>query len=122
MLKLIDGFKDSVIAIEAQGEITRKDYEEVLIPRAKKALTKYNKVDCFMYITEGSSYSLSAMATDAVFGFSHLTSWRRIAVVTNVEWMQKSFGFIMSIMPFNAKLFSEDEFADAKAWLEEADE
>ncbi|OBQ54805.1 SpoIIAA family protein [Halodesulfovibrio spirochaetisodalis] len=118
MLKLLEGFGDETIAIETHGEITRSDYEEVLIPRAKEILETYEKVKCFMHITEGSTYSMGAVATDTVFGLRHLFAWERIALVTDVEWVHKAAGFFLPLMPFEAKLFSEKEYEYAKTWLE----
>ncbi|WP_430734759.1 STAS/SEC14 domain-containing protein [Halodesulfovibrio aestuarii] len=118
MLKLLEGFDDTTLAVEAQGEITRQDYEDVIIPRVKEILKTYEKVNCFMHFTEGTEYSTGAMATDAVFGIRHLFSWNRIAIVTDIHWIHKAAGYLLPMMPFEAKLFVEDEYELAKKWLE----
>ncbi len=118
MLKLLEGFDEATIAVEATGEITHKDYEEVIIPRVKEILKTYDKVSCFMHFTEGTKYSAGAMATDAVFGIRHLFSWHRVAIVTDIPWVHKSAGYILPIMPFEAKVFVADEYEFAKTWLE----
>lgn len=118
MLKLLEGFDEATLAVESQGEITRKDYEEVIIPRTKEILKTYDKVNCFMHFTEGTEYSAGAMATDAMFGFRHLFSWHKIAIVTDLNWIHKGARYLLPLMPFDAKLFVEGEYELAKKWLE----
>lgn len=117
MLKLLEGFDDATVAIESEGEVTHKDYEEVLIPRVKEILETHKKVKCFIHFTEGSTYSVGAMATDAMFGFRHLLSWDKVAIVSDIEWIHKAMRFILPIMPFKIKLFAEQEYDEAKTWL-----
>ncbi|SIN89516.1 SpoIIAA family protein [Halodesulfovibrio marinisediminis] len=118
MLKLLEGFDDSTLAVESEGEITHKDYQEVIIPRVKEILKTHDKVNCFMHFTEGTEYSAGAVATDALFGVRHLFSWNKIAIVTDLTWMHKGARYILPLMPFEAKMFVEGEYEFAKKWLE----
>ena len=118
MLELLEGFDDATIALKTSGEVTRQDYEEILIPRVKEILQTNDNVKCFMYFTEGTTYSAGAMATDTVFGIRHLFSWQRIALVTDVEWMHKAAGFFMGLLPCEGKVFSEEKYDEAKTWIE----
>ena len=44
MIELLKGFPDNVVAVSCRGEVTRKDYDTVLIPAAEKALESNEKV------------------------------------------------------------------------------
>lgn len=118
MLKLLEGFDDATLAVESEGRITHKDYEEVIIPRVKEILQTHDKVNCFMHFTEGTEYSAGAMATDAVFGLRHLFSWNKVAIVTDLSWVHKAAGYFLPLMPFKAKVFVDEEYELAKSWLE----
>lgn len=118
MLELLDGFDAATVAVKTNGEVTRHDYEEVIIPHVKEILKTYDKVKFFMHMTEGTTYSAGAIATDTVFGLSHLFSWQRIAIVTDVDWMYKGAGFFMGLLPCEGKVYHEDKFDEAKAWID----
>ena len=40
MLKLLEGFRETVIAVIASKRITRRDYEDILIPKIEEAFHK----------------------------------------------------------------------------------
>ena len=57
------------------------------------------------------------MWDDAKVGLKHLTHFEKIAVVTDDKWivrMVKAFGFMM---PGEVSLFSNEQLAEAKAWI-----
>lgn len=118
MLEILEGFEPSTIALRASGEVTREDYHDILIPRVKEILEEYDKVNCMMLITDGTTYTAGALATDAAFGLSHMFSWHRIAIVSDIQWVHKAAGYFLPLMPFEIKLFSESDYDAAKAWLE----
>ena len=105
-------------ALHASGDITREDYTSVLIPAAEKAMAKNEKVRVLMEIADDAEPTVGAMFEDAVFGTSHLTSWDRIAIVTDVEFITKAVRFMSALMPFQTKLFTIGERDAAKAWVE----
>lgn len=118
MLELLEGFDDATIAVKASGEVTRHDYEAVIIPRVKEILNTHDKVKCFMHVAEGTTYSVGAMATDTVFGIRHLFAWHRIALVTDVEWMHKAAGFFMGLLPCEGRVFPEGQYDEARLWID----
>ncbi|MCG8532945.1 MAG: STAS/SEC14 domain-containing protein [Desulfovibrionales bacterium] len=119
MLELLDGFDETTIALRGSGEITREDYQTVLIPRAKKLLETYEKVNCFMHITEGATYTMGALAADATFGLGHIFSWNKVAIVSDIHWIHRAAGYILPLMPFHVRLYAESDYDDAKQWLME---
>jgi len=44
MIEIIEGLPDNVVGILAKGEVTRKDYLEVVIPAIDKALKRNAKL------------------------------------------------------------------------------
>lgn len=44
MIEIIEGFPENVVAILAKGQVTRKDYLEVVIPAIDKALKRNAKL------------------------------------------------------------------------------
>ncbi len=44
MIELLKGFPSNVVAIACHGNVSRQDYDDVLIPAVEKALQSHDKV------------------------------------------------------------------------------
>ena len=93
MIEIIEGFPDNVVGILAKGEVTRKDYLEVVIPAIDKALKRNAKLR--LYYDLGSQFTgidFGAEWEDFKLGIEHLSRWERAAVVTDVAWIRHLVG------------------------------
>ena len=118
IIKILEGFPESVVALIAEGQVTRKDYEEVLIPRVNEALARYGKVR--LYYELGRSFSgidAEAAWEDLKIGLEHLSRWERIAVVTDVRWIRLTLNAFRFMMPGRLRVFDADHAADARSWI-----
>ena len=120
MLERIQGLPENVLGFEAKGEVTGADYESVLIPAVEELLTRQKRIRFLYHLGhEFTGFDAKAMWDDAKVGLQHLTAWERVAVVTDVGWLQmavKGFGFVM---PGQVRVFSNIEFEAARRWLSE---
>ena len=120
MLERMQGLPDDILGFEAKGEITGDDYESVLIPAVEKMTAQYKKVRFLYYLGDDFlGFTAKAMWDDAKVGLQHLTSWERIAVVTDVDWIRtaiKAFGFVM---PGHVRVFGNNGLMEARQWLSE---
>ena len=118
MVEPIPGIADNVLAFSAKGKVTSHDYETVIIPAVEKILAEHDKIRLLYHIgPDFEGFEAGAMWDDARVGLRHLTSWERIAMVTDVEWlraMMKAFGFVM---PGMVKVFNNDDLEDAIEWI-----
>ncbi|MEG6508356.1 STAS/SEC14 domain-containing protein [Methyloligella sp. 2.7D] len=118
MIELLEGFPDDVVAIAFTGEITRKDYEMVLIPAVEKALKTHDKISIYYEIrTDFAGVDPTAAWEDFKLGMEHLSRWRRIAVVTDVEWIANSVRFFAIMMPAEMKAFPLADAPQAREWI-----
>lgn len=118
MIEAIQGLGEGVLGFEAKGEVTAADYEQVLVPAVDAALEGNDKLS-LLYVLgdEFSGYDAGAMWQDTKLGATHLTSWERIALVTDHETyghMARAFGFLI---PAHVRVFATAELDDAKAWV-----
>ena len=44
MIEILEGFPDTVVAFAGRGRLTKKDYDEILLPKVKHALARGGKV------------------------------------------------------------------------------
>ncbi len=116
MLTALNGLPDNVIGFEATGEIHADDYKSVLIPAVESRLDAGQDIRIVLVFPRFDGYSGGAAWEDLKMGIGHLTHWKRIALVTDVEWMihlTKLFGWMT---PGELKHFPAADRDAAIAW------
>lgn len=118
MIKLLEGFPRSTVALECSGHVTRADYARVLIPRVNEVLAREGKVRVYYEI--GSSFSgmdAGAVWEDFKAGMEHLSRWERVAVVTDVPWIRSTLQAFRLFLPGKLRLFGTAEAGEARDWI-----
>ena len=120
MIELIQNVPDNVVAFKFIGKVTGDDYENVLIPAMEATLKKYDKVRALGQLgPEFTGFETAAMWDDAKVGLKHYTSWQKIALVTDIDWVIRSVKIFGFLVPGEVKLFGNDQLAEALAWIKE---
>lgn len=118
MITLMENLPDNVLGMIADDMVTGEDYETVVIPAVDNMLKDNEKIRAIYVTAPGfKGYGPAAMWDDAKIGFTHLTAWEKIAVVTDVDWLRmmlNAFGFMMM---GHLRLFKGDELEEAEAWV-----
>ena len=117
MLKLIEGLPPDVLAIEASGMVTSGDYRDILIPKAEALMAKGPIRMLYVIGKEFKGFELEALWDDSRFGFSHWHDFRRVAVVTDHEWINGSVSMFKPFFPCEVRLFKVAELPAAKDWI-----
>src|SRR5271166_5821555 len=121
MIENIEGFPDNVVALIAKGQVTKKDYEQLVIPKVETALKRHDKIR--LYYELGSQFSgidPGAVWEDLKVGVEHLTRWERMAVVTDVDWIRHMLNAFRFLMPGQMRVFATAQTSEARAWIVEA--
>ena len=114
----MEGFPRDVIALRFSGLITSKDYTDSLIPLIDAAAKEHDKLKLLCVLDQYfDGYSAGAMWDDMRFGFSHLTTFSKLALVTDIDWIRKSAKLFGSLMPTEVMVFDVDDLDDAKNWI-----
>ncbi|MFK7881532.1 STAS/SEC14 domain-containing protein [Roseobacter sp.] len=114
----MEGFPRDVIALRFSGLITSKDYSESLVPLIDEAAQEHDKLKLLCVFDQYfDGYSAGAIWDDMRFGFSHLTSFSKLALVTDIDWIRKSAKLFGSLMPTEAMVFDVEDLDDAKEWI-----
>ena len=100
--------------------MTGSDYETILVPAVEEKF-RTNKIIRMLYHLGSNfpGFDLSAMLDDAKLGMKHLSSWEKIALVSDHELINsfaKFFGFALSC---ELRIFKNAELEDAKKWISE---
>ncbi len=118
MLQFINDLPDDIVGIHAIGEITKEDFDKVLIPRIDDLAKRQGEIKYLLVLeTDVSNFTLAAWWKDLVMGLKHFTQWKRIAVVSDqkgVEWFTDAFKYFI---PGNSKGFALNELDQAVQWI-----
>ena len=118
MIERIADLPEGVLGFRASGKITPEDYRERIIPPVRAALEK-GEVS-LVFATEPDLAALWADARAGMsFGLKGLRNWRRIAVVTDKEWLRHAVSGFGWMSPGEYRLFDEDELDAATRWVAE---
>jgi hypothetical protein len=118
MIEQIPNLPSNVLGFSAKGIVTGIDYETVIIPAVEAIFSKHPKIRLLYHLGENfSGFETVALWEDTKIGLKHLTSWERIAVVTDVDWIRaamKVFGFLLH---GHVRVFHNSELTAAREWL-----
>lgn len=121
MIEILPNFPDNVVAVAGREQVTRHDYETVLVPALEKALEGHDKVRLYYEIgADFAGIDPGAMWEDFRVGVEHLLSWDRVAVVTDVDWIRQTMKAFSFLMPGEIRIFSTAEAAQARDWISAA--
>ncbi len=98
--------------------MTRKDYDDILVPAVTAALRGHEKVRLYYEVTpKFSGMEAGAMWEDFQVGMGHLTRWERVAVVTDVEWIRHTINAFGFLLPGKLRIFACSETGAAREWV-----
>lgn len=121
MIEVMTDLPERVLGLRATGEVSANDYRTVLVPAIEEKLTKHKKARLLYVLGDDfEGYTSGAAWEDAKVGMKHLTSFERVAVVTDVDWIEKmvkAFGFAL---PGEVRVFDDDDLDEARIWISEA--
>lgn len=118
----LDGFAADVLAVEANGRIDHAAYAAELIPALEAQLAHAGRLKMLYALGPGfESFTAGAMFEDGKVGLLHLADFARVAVVSDVGWINASLHLFAPLIPCPVRCFTRAEMAQAKAWIEADD-
>jgi hypothetical protein len=115
MLDAISDLPPGVIGFEVSGELTADDYRNTLLP-AIEAAAEGGDVRIVIVMPKFEGLSGGALWQDLKMGVEHWGKWKRVALVTDVEWMRNGVDWFGWMSPGEVKHFPMAERSDAIAW------
>ncbi|QUD89543.1 STAS/SEC14 domain-containing protein [Phenylobacterium montanum] len=118
MIEKLAGFPSDVLAFACRGRVTRRDYETVLIPAAQAAFEAHDRVRLYYEIgPDFETIETGALLEDLKVGMEHLTSWDRVALVSDVDWIRNTVRLFGFLLPGRLKVFHLGEASEARHWI-----
>jgi hypothetical protein len=121
VVEAIADMPDGTSGFRISGSLTRDDYVKALVPPLDEAVKAGSKLRVMYAIDRGLSMTPGAVWEDVKlefeYGIRHRDAWERIAVVTDLNWLWRSFELFSWMVPGEMRLFHEAGIDEAKAWL-----
>ena len=122
MIRALEGMPTGVVGLEAVGRVTDEDYEQVLVPTIGAALEHGDLRLLYVLGREFDSYSAGAVWADTKLFAGHTSGWRRVAIVSDADWLENSVKAFGWLMPGKVRVFETDDMDDALEWLTDAED
>ncbi len=120
MITIIEGLPDYVAGFEASGEVTKHDYDTVLIPAVNEVTKRTGELYYLFIMRSGlGHFSAGAMFDDLKVGLQHITQWKKMAIVSDSKVIEKFTDLFSYIVPGQSKGFPIDKVEEAKQWVSE---
>ena len=121
MVERLADLPEDVLGFRATGTITRDEYRELMEPiyatleRGEKLNIYFELADAFHGLDLGALWE--DMKAAGSVGLKHRSSWQRMAVVTDKDWIRHAAAAAGWLAPGELRLFAPGETAAAKAWV-----
>jgi hypothetical protein len=115
MIKELSGLPAGVIGFEASGTLRAEDYRDVILPALQRAAAA-GDVRFVVVIPEFRGMSGGALWDDLKVGVEHFRAWKRIALVTDIEWMSYVTTLTGWLTPGEVRHFPLARREEAIAW------
>jgi hypothetical protein len=116
MITELSDMPTGVIGFEATGKLSAEDYRDTVLPALERAAAT-GDVRFLIVMRDFGGMSGGALWQDLKVGVEHLRAWKRVALVTDIEWMQHLTDLFGWMTPGATKTFSVADLDAAKAWV-----
>jgi len=120
-IELLDGMPEGTIGFRARGRVTKQEYDDVLLPPIRAAAEAGDVRMVFALGPGFEKLEVGALAEDTraaiTLGFGHWRAWKRLALVTDVEWAANAWRMFAWMTPAQVKVYELDGLDEAKSWI-----
>jgi hypothetical protein len=120
LVERLDDVPDGVVGLRASGKLTKDDYKDVLEPGLKEAMDT-GEARVLFVIADYEGIETGAALEDIKTGLgvelSRRKDWKRLAVVTDIDWMAKAMHAFAWAMPGELAVYGTGELEEAKSWV-----
>jgi SpoIIAA-like len=123
MIENVTDLPPGTLGFRATGKITSDEYRQMIEP-IYAALERGEKLNVYFELADDfDGLDLGAVLQDVKaagsVGLKHRSSWQRMALVTNKDWVRHGASAFGWLAPGELRLFEPSERDQARAWLAE---
>ena len=115
MIKELSDLPPGVIGFEISGTVHADDYRDVVLPAVQRAYAS-DEFRFVIVIPEFRGMTGGALWQDLKVGVEHLHAWKRIALVTDIDWVRYMTELFGWMTPGEVEVFPLAQREEAIAW------
>jgi hypothetical protein len=117
MIQRISSLPETMVGFRAVGEVTKEDFDHIVIPAVKEIVEKTGQLNYLLVIdTSIENFTAGAWVKDAILGIKNLTQWQRAAIVSDSKAIKKFTDFFSMLIPGEFKGFDHESLQEAIDW------
>jgi hypothetical protein len=116
LLNAIADLPPGVIGFEVAGKLRAEDYRDILLPAVQEA-TRAGEVRVLIVIPSFDGVTGGALWADLKMGVKEWGAWKRIALVSDIEWMARGVEWFGWMTPGEVKHFPLAQRDAAVTWV-----
>ena len=115
MIKELADLPPGVVGFELGGTLRAEDYRDVVLPAVQRAYAS-DEFRFVIVIPEFRGMTGGALWQDLKVGVEHLHAWKRIALVTDIDWVRHMTALFGWMTPGEVEVFPLAQREEAIAW------
>ena len=115
MIKELSDLPSGVVGFEAAGTLNAEDYRDVVLPALQRAYAS-DEFRFVIVIPDFHGMTGGAVWQDLKVGVEHLHAWKRIALVTDIDWVRHMTALFGWMTPGEVQVFPLAQQGEAIAW------
>jgi SpoIIAA-like len=119
MIERIANMPPGTIGLRGFGRLTKADYTEVLEPALDEGIAS-GEMRLLFELPSFDGLEPGAWTEDVKTGLHALrahSAWKRLALVTDVEWVAKTTRAFAWLAPGEVRVFASSDRAEAETWV-----
>ena len=118
MLKRMPNMPIGTVGFEAIGKVEDDDFEDAVEPVLRAEIAAGRKIRLLYLLgPELREYEGDTLAEEMKFAARHPTSYERVAVVSDEEWLRPALRVLSVLVPGQLRAFPVAQLPAAKDWL-----
>ncbi len=118
MLEPIQDMPQGLVGLRVRGKLTTDDYDTVIRPTLDQAQTEGKRLRLlFQFGPEFDGFTPGAAWQDTRLTMQYVKLLERCAVVSDIDWVEKSVKYFGGLSPAPVKVFRNDQWQEAVDWL-----
>jgi hypothetical protein len=118
MISRLTNVPNNIVAFDASGEVTKEDFDKVVMPAVSELVGRTGELNYLMRIsTPLSKFTAGAWFQDLLLGIKELTKWKRAAILSDSDALNKFTNIFSVIVPGEFKGFKKEEMDKAVSWV-----
>jgi len=116
VIKELHDLPEGVEGFSVSGKIHADEYEAVVLPAVTRA-AEQGEVRFLIEIPDFDGMTSGALKDDLTLGIKNFNSFKRVAVVSDIDWIHHLTALFGWMTPGEVKVFGNDDREAAVLWV-----